>query len=313
MRTIIGYLKAFHKDHLNGYDYIFAFVYTALFAYLNYGTDFIDNIANEHRHSPEMIVFHMVLYGIPFLIGYLFSAFNHKDTGFLKNQKFWFLFFFALLVFALRSNVNLLANLWWDKYQNIEHSLFYYRIICTVLRAAIVFGVIWIYWIWSGDRRKYSFYGFTLKKFSTKPYFAMLLLMLPLIVVASTQADFLGAYPRGANFQDLDINNPDHKWYFIIYEIFYGSDFLNVEFFFRGFLILAFLEVAGPRVLLPMALFYCTIHWGKPAGELVSSLFGGSILGIVTYYSRSIIGGIIVHVGIAWLMELGALIGNMYN
>lgn len=141
----------------------------------------------------------------------------------------------------------------------------------------------------------------------------MLLLMLPLIVVASTQADFLGAYPRGANFQDLDINNPDHKWYFIIYEIFYGSDFLNVEFFFRGFLILAFLEVAGPRVLLPMALFYCTIHWGKPAGELVSSLFGGSILGIVTYYSRSIIGGIIVHVGIAWLMELGALIGNMYN
>jgi hypothetical protein len=47
-------------------------------------------------------------------------------------------------------------------------------------------------------------------------------------------------------------------------------------------------------------------------GELISSFFGGSLLGIIAYYSRSIVGGIIVHVGIAWMMELGAFISKYF-
>lgn len=158
-----------------------------------------------------------------------------------------------------------------------------------------------------------NFYGFTLKGFNTKPYFVMLLIMLPLIILASTQGDFLGAYPRGAKFPSLDIHNQEHWSNYAIYELFYGLDFFSIEFFFRGFLVMAFIYYAGPKVILPMALMYMTIHYGKPAGELISSFFGGTLLGIIAYYSKSIIGGIIVHVGIAWLMEIGALIGNIYK
>jgi hypothetical protein len=53
-----------------------------------------------------------------------------------------------------------------------------------------------------------------------------------------------------------------------------------------------------------MAIFYCTIHFGKPLGECISSFFGGIILGVVSYHTRTIFGGFMVHVGIAWLMEL---------
>jgi hypothetical protein len=98
--------------------------------------------------------------------------------------------------------------------------------------------------------------------------------MLPLIILASTQGDFLGAYPRGVKFDSLSMQNSAHRIYYGIYELFYGLDFISVEFFFRGFLILAFVGILGPKSILPMAMFYVTIHWGKPAGEC-ESYFGG--------------------------------------
>jgi membrane protease YdiL (CAAX protease family) len=98
-----------------------------------------------------------------------------------------------------------------------------------------------------------------------------------------------------------------------LYEFVYGIDFVFIEFFFRGFLILALARIAGPGVILPMASFYVFIHFGKPMGETISSFFGGTLLGIIAYYSRSIAGGIIVHMGIAWMMEAGALLSKIYK
>ena len=74
-----------------------------------------------------------------------------------------------------------------------------------------------------------------------------------------------------------------------------------------------FIKWAGKDAILPMACFYCTIHFGKPLGECISSYFGGIILGVVVYHTRSIYGGLLVHLGIAWLMELGGYIGNTLN
>jgi hypothetical protein len=40
--------------------------------------------------------------------------------------------------------------------------------------------------------------------------------------------------------------------------------------------------------------------------ETVGSVFGGFALGVLAYKSRNIYGGIIVHLGVAWGMELAA-------
>jgi hypothetical protein len=74
--------------------------------------------------------------------------------------------------------------------------------------------------------------------------------------------------------------------------------------------VLAFVRFAGQDAILPMAVFYCSIHFGKPLAECISSFFGGMLLGIVVYHTKSIWGGLMVHLGIAWLMEAGAVIGN---
>ena len=139
----------------------------------------------------------------------------------------------------------------------------------------------------------------------------MLLMMLPLIAVASTQGDFLHTYPKLKNISFLN-DSSNSGLYKLLYELSYGSDFFTIELFFRGFLVLAFRKWFGKDAILPMAMFYCTIHFGKPLGECISSFFGGIILGVVTYQTRTIFGGLLVHLGIAWLMEAGGYLGNKF-
>jgi membrane protease YdiL (CAAX protease family) len=135
----------------------------------------------------------------------------------------------------------------------------------------------------------------------------MLLFMLPLITAASFMGDFLEYYPRASR---INIYNPEPHHYFW-FEVVYALDFISIEVFFRGFMILAFLKILGPKAIIPTAAFYFSIHFGKPIGETISSFFGGVLLGYLSYRKQSIWGGILVHIGIALLMELGAFIGLM--
>ena len=141
----------------------------------------------------------------------------------------------------------------------------------------------------------------------------MLLMMLPVIALASVQADFLEVYPKLKSVTGIYNEDTITWWHKLLFELSYGSDFITIELFFRGFLILAFIKWAGKDAILPMACFYCTIHFGKPLGECISSYFGGIILGVIVYHTRSIYGGLIVHLGIAWLMELGGYLGNILS
>lgn len=280
------------------------------FCYLNYGTDFILNLKNKYAWTNQIISFHMLMYGSPFLLGYAIQSVHRKSFAIFKRTDFLLLALFAVVVFSLRSSAHILVLDLYHKIANKPHALWYYALILTTAKSMLIFIPIGIYW-WFKDKKNMPFYGFSRKNFDLKPYFVMLGLMLPLIVLASTQSDFLGSYPRGARFQDLSVDNSSDSIYYAIYELFYGLDFFGIEFFFRGFLVMAFVYLVGPRAILPMAMFYVVIHYGKPMGELISSFFGGTLLGIIAYYSRSIWGGIIVHVGIAYLMELGAFIGNL--
>ena len=97
----------------------------------------------------------------------------------------------------------------------------------------------------------------------------------------------------------------------LIYEFFYGIDFLWVEWIVRGALIIGLYKIMGENVLLPVTVFYCTIHFGKPMAEAISSILGGYVLGIFAIRTNTIYGGFMIHAGIAWMMELAAFIQHM--
>jgi len=194
----------------------------------------------------------------------------------------------------------------WDRYTLL--------VVQLPLKLVLLFGVLYACYrlrLFDGDDSFGRSVGLTTRNFDARPYFLLLAMLIPLIALASTQPDFLAVYPKVKNIGFLDGHaRPLWPWQ-LLYELSYGLDFLNIELFFRGLLVIGLVRYAGNSVILPMAAFYCTIHFGKPLGECISSFFGGLILGVLAARTRSIVGGLIVHLGLAWLMELGGWMGHL--
>ena len=153
-------------------------------------------------------------------------------------------------------------------------------------------------------------FGLSNKLFDVKPYIIMWLIMIPLITWAATQQDFLNAYPRYKSYNVHIITGWDEKWLIGLFELGYGLNFVGLEFFFRVFLVLSMAHFIGSGAIYPMVSLYCLFHFGKPMAECISSIFGGFVLGIFAYNTRSIYGGIAIHLGVAFMMEIAAFIAK---
>jgi hypothetical protein len=312
VKKVISYLKQFYHEQFSPVLFFSIMIFSATGVYFNYFHPFLEAKSDELAWNNFIFLYYFLLYAIPFIGSFLLQALITGKLEHLSEPKFWFLVIFALSIFTIRSCSHIYGQFIYELVQKERLDIYWYRVIQTIFRMLIILIPITAYWFFT-DRKNQPLYGFTLKNYDTRPYLIMLLVMVPLIAWASFQSDFLGTYPRGGELPGLTFGHqPDHK-FFVLYEFLYGIDFIFIEFFFRGFLILAFAAIAGPSVILPMASFYVFIHFGKPLGETISSFFGGTLLGIIAYYSRSIAGGIIVHMGIAWMMEIGALLSKLYK
>lgn len=79
----------------------------------------------------------------------------------------------------------------------------------------------------------------------------------------------------------------------------YALTFVALEFFFRGFLVAAGFRLIRWWAIPAMAAPYCLLHLDKPVPEMVLSLFGGLVLGVVALRTRSILAGVLAHVTLA--------------
>lgn len=243
------------------------------------------------------------VYLLPFGIAYLLQYFFYENFSFIKNKWFWIILFAAPAIYALKTDYNFLKpairEIW-----KADEQLFWIHV--SRWLTGIFTALFPVYFIWKiKDREEMEFYGISGLK-EIKPYILMIICMFPLIILASTQPDFLKMYPRAAIVSSWELQ-PKGIFY-TIHEVFYSLDFITIEFFFRGFLILSMVKLCGKQCIVPAACFYCCIHLGKPMGEAISSFAGGLLLGIISYHTKSIWGGFIIHLGIAGLMELAGFI-----
>lgn len=303
MKQIVLYIKEYWKETSKR---VFSLVVllTAVLIFCNYYFA-IDGLIRKNTFPVKLFAWYMVFaiaFSLPYLLYHLLAG---RKYG--KDKNFILLLFIAPFLFAVKLTVDFDLHFTgspvWDNY--------WQHIIYWPLLTVITLFIVYIIWR-KFDKRDQPFYGAGTKNMNWKPYWLMLLIMLPLVAAASTQPDFLAYYPKLYAVTGVNNEGGLHWWHKLLFELSYGSDFINIEFFFRGFLILAFAKWAGKDAILPMACFYCTIHFGKPMGECISSFFGGMILGIVVYNTRSVFGGLMVHLGIAWLMEAGGYIGNAF-
>lgn len=306
MKFLVSAFTHYLRD-LNKKTFLQVSVFVALLIILNY-TVGIEKRISQLEHFPLRVLAFFLLYLL--MLGFAYwSSLLYSGTRIFNRKIFSLLLLISPLVFAVKiawqtTDLHLvhMGSVALDRYCQI--------ILEWPLKSAFIFCFVAMAWKILRLERPI---GALSVGTSFKPYFILLLAMVPLIAFACTQSDFLAVYPKLKKIHFLYSEYSRHWPFDLGFELAYGTDFFTIELFFRGFVVLAFAKFVGKEAILPMAAFYCSIHFGKPVFECISSFFGGLLLGVIVYETRSIFGGLIVHLGIAWLMELGGWLARQLS
>lgn len=309
LATVVQYLKDHLKEDFSWGYYLTVLAFIGGCIAFNYGgfeRGTGENWLIRKTYGSELgILAYVAFYAVPYYVILIFTSIFQKETGFWKSRQFWIRSLWGLFLLSLdaafyyyRYTKGLADNPYW-KY-------FILKFAGNLISVVAIFIPLYL-WYRAVDRKNMGhFYGLKLQGFDVKPYLWMLLMMTPLIAGASFLPDFLKAYP---NFQpNRMMNIPDlPTWLgYLIYEPVYLSDYTWTEVIFRGFMVLGMVKVLGRHSVMPMVGIYAFRHFAKPLGETIGSIFGGWILGVIALRSRNIMGGVLLHMGVAGLMDLFA-------
>lgn len=302
------YTENFIKADFQLTKYLLMGLFIALCIGINYWFNFEDTYVQVHDFYARFFRY-IGFYSFAYFGGVMIVSWKGGGNGFIKKKQFWVLSVLAMIIIAFDGSYHgaydiSRALVPREVYLYVGKLFTEFRNFLTIL---LPLFVIWLVTKEKDD----SFYGLTFQNVWVKPYLLLLLIMLPLILLAAQSASFLETYPLFKTFGAENYWHISRAWLAAPYEFLYGSSFLSVELFFRGFLVIGMIKIMGKDAILPMVGLYAFLHFGKPMGEAISSVFGGYLLGIFAYYSRNIWGGVFVHGGIALMMETIAGIVKM--
>jgi len=296
--TLCSHFKADFRWDVYGFTALFLIVIITF----NYTFSLEKRIIDSYRGNSIRMLWYFLLYAFAYYGGALIWMGFRKEWWRLRQPQFWGSSLFILAVLGLDGGFY--AHNEWSK-TLFDGQIYNYAFHClTNLSSALTTFIPLILFYYLLDSQRHYFYGIQPKWYNLKPYSVLMVLMMPLIAWAPFQPDFLRFYPsyEDSNADEFFKVSP---WITtLFYELCYGFDFVSTELVFRGFMVIGMAHLLGKGAVIPMVVCYASLHFGKPLGETIGSVFGGYILGVIALESRSIWGGIIVHVGIAWMMDL---------
>ncbi len=313
MRKIIALLRAYLAEDFQLAPYVATAVFLTLALGLNYRYDFEDSVIDAYIGREIRMVWYFLFYGLAYYgTVALEAATRHRtpdnaDRAYLRNPRFWGLSLAALAILGLDGGFyyqRAATEAWFAPATRVWG----YQVLVNLNSVLTILLPCALLYRWHPDHGAGLFGLRAVKISSLRAYAGLLVFMVPLITWASFQPDFLASYPS------YERNSAAATWGVsplltaAVYELAYGWDFVATELIFRGLLIIGVAYAAGRRALLPMVVTYAFLHFGKPLGEAIGSIFGGYILGVLALRTRSIWGGIAIHLGVAWLMELAAFL-----
>jgi hypothetical protein len=304
MKKIWNYLKRHWSEDYSSFSYGIIIAMLIILLVTNYSIDFEDNILDT-KTGLTKFVYYLLFYSIPYYT--TVAIICHKDR--IWSGKFIFKSAFGLILLATDASLPFLRPMLADVDPKLY--LWTYKVTVNLISLFTICLPLFVYYRLA-DKKLENFYGLTPRKFDYAPYLLMLLIMLPLILGATMLPGFLKQYPMYKPNLAHELLGVPSIVTALSYELAYGLDFVTVELFFRGFMVIGMATLLGRKSVLAMAVIYCLLHFGKPAGEAMSSVVGGYILGVIAFETKSIWGGVIVHVGIAWMMELVSYIARHY-
>jgi hypothetical protein len=302
------------KDHLRQDFQLNYYLSIALFlgvsVAINYWIDLENKWIDRYTGKLIRIPLYFLLNAIGYYVACLIVSRFTNEKQFWRVSRFWFFSVFGLLIISIDHGFPYLNTIVSSLDQPYAAYFWIYKIGTNLTSFALVLLPLYIFYK-TFDKQKSGFYGLSAPG-NIRPYIVLLIIVAPIILLASMQKGFTDYYPI------YKTNTVAELWHWpfylpmLLFEIAYGADFLNVELLFRGFFVIGMAQVLGKNSVIPMVVIYCFLHFGKPAGEAISSIFGGYVLGVIALNTKSIWGGIIAHVGVAWLMEAGAYFAKQF-
>lgn len=314
MKTVLNYLKKYLQDHFHLKLYLSVAIFISVCTYFNYKYDFEDSILDSYSGSEIKWLYMFIHMSFPFLVTCGFLYFYKIERSWVSSKEFWLKFFvgFAIISFDRQ------FYYFYDIIKSLPRPDYYFAFKTISwgdsLIASVVPTLIFYYFYERSKDSERHWFGLTLKKFDIKPYVMLTILVFGGMAIASFISELNNYYPRykhsgGVGFAEL---HQIPEWISVlIYELVYGSYYISVELFFRGFLVIAFARILGGHAVIAMVGSYVFLHFGKPLPETISSAFGGYLIGILAFYTNRIWGGVVLHVALAWSMELFAWLQNV--
>jgi hypothetical protein len=305
VKRLIYLLWDFVKQDFHFRTFLLILLWAAILLTINYSIRLEDDLIDSLPTNGLRFLGYLTLYSTTYFTAVYIVFLSKRKSLSVLNQKFWITSFAGIAFFAADSGFVFHQYLldWIDPKPKLNSFLF------AVLSNATEFITIALplflinYFLIT---KRSDNLGINKREINLAPFFVILLTIAPFIFISSFEKGLNNYYPT-YHYAGVAKALGVSEWVPVsTYELFYGLNFFNVELMFRGFMVIAMINFLGRDAVLPMAVFYCSIHFGKPIVEAVSSIFGGYILGAIAFQTRSIWGGVIVHMGLAWLMELSA-------
>jgi hypothetical protein len=308
MREIIREIKDHVMADFHPLVYACTFlILTGAFIF-NYSTGFVQDTLDSFWGRPICILFYILFFAFTWYPVAFLKLRAAKRTDVFRSSEFWIK---SITIICL---VGLIEGIDYRVPASCAESegLFLSGLLGNVRGFLLI--IIPFYFLYRYYRRENeNFFGIGSQGFFSKPFFLMLLVMLPLIGAASFLPDFRETYPIFKTWLAAPVFGINTWMMFALFESTYVLDLLSVEWIFRGAMVIGMVAVMGRHAVLPMAVCYTCYHFGKPIGEAVSSFFGAYILGVVALRWKSIKGGFIVHAGVALCMDLFGFVQHYFR
>ncbi|NJN42248.1 MAG: CPBP family intramembrane metalloprotease [Flammeovirgaceae bacterium] len=311
MKDLWVILKNHVRQDFNWTLYSLILLFLSISISINYYFELDDTFFDSFNENPVQIGLYFLFFGIAYYTSaYITLRLTRKSELFLKKE-FWLLSLAGIAILSFRVGfpyTNSIVHSW--SMDSRLHLWVYYSLanainfLTTALPLVVIFVII---------RQTREKFGINNHHKSLAGYWSILLLILPFIFIGSFEPGFKNYYPTYKANLVSDILGWPMYLPMAIYEICYGLDFFNVEFLFRGLMVIGLTHILGKEAILPMVCTYCFLHFGKPMAESISSIAGGYVLGVFAFYTRNIWGGVILHIGVAWSMELAAYFQKIFN
>jgi len=250
---------------------------------------------------PVYIVLGSAIYfGLLWLItGIRFSDLSYEARFIVISAMLLLIFFLA---FGRSDTYERVIEHWIPKGARLPLSGFFYFAACSMLlRFAIPYLLVRFKLEQAPRAYGYVVRGGTRYRWI---YLGLFLVMVPLVIWASTLPDFQASYPQT---RGIVTGNQASLKLFVLYHAAYFLMFLSGESFWRGYMTFGLGRDLDTLALPWMVTLYSIGHYGKPILEVNGSIVAGFVLGYLALRHRSFFLGALLHWSIALTMDLAVL------